>query len=381
MITSLKTALHDIHQALNGRFITYAGYEMPVQYSDGVLQEHKHTRASCGVFDVSHMGQILISPGSGSEEDLTRSLEMLVPSDLFSLPENKQCYSLLTNSSGGVIDDLIITKCKDYFFLVCNASRKSLVFEHLRLRLGEAFKVQLLDNRALFAVQGPLSDRVLTRFSSHLSDMNFLDFKIVQILGTECWVSRSGYTGEDGFEISVENSRAEAWFKEILSCKEIKPVGLGARDSLRLEAGLCLYGNELSETITPVEADLGWVIHKARRVGGSRSGGFLGEEIILRQLNSGASQKRVGLLPIGRAPMRAGCKIFGDKHSSTEIGSISSGGFSPILNKPISMAILDTTFSKPGTKVCVELRGNRLLADVTCLPFVSHNYKSKKGNA
>ncbi len=380
MTTTLKTPLNDLHRGLKARFVSYGGYEMPLQYPDGVLQEHKHTRASCGVFDVSHMGQIRISSVSESLEDLAIAIESLMPADLVSLGENRQCYSFLTNMNGGIVDDLMITKRADHFFLVSNASRKSLVLEHLRSNLPKKLKITLLNDRALFAVQGPLSDRVMSQFSSELSDMNFLDFKVVSLAGNECWISRSGYTGEDGFEISVENSLANSLFKEILGCKESMPVGLAARDSLRLEAALCLYGNDLNENITPVEADLIWAVHKARRSGGSRMGGFFGDKNILDQLELGSSVKRIGLLPTGRAPMRAGCKIFSEMNSRFDIGSVSSGGFSPTLNKPISMAILDSAFSKIGTKVFVELRGNRLLAEVTSMPFVAHKYKSKKGN-
>ncbi len=305
-----RTPLYAMHVRLGARMVPFAGYEMPLQYGDGIIREHLHTRTAAGLFDVSHMGQIVLRPHSGGVQDAARALETLVPGDIDALAPERQRYTLFTNAAGGVIDDLMVSNQGDHLRLVVNAGRKDVDIAHLRDRLADACHIDVLDDRALLALQGPLAEAALARLAPEATGMRFMDARPITLIGETCLVSRSGYTGEDGFEISIAGERAEALFDALLGDATVAPAGLGARDTLRLEAGLCLYGADLDEQTTPVEAALAWTIPASRRRGGARPGGFPGDEQILRQLSDGPARRRVGLRPEGRAPVRAGGSAF-----------------------------------------------------------------------
>jgi aminomethyltransferase len=354
--------------------VPFAGYDMPVQYSEGVLKEHLHTRTSAGLFDISHMGQILLRPRSGNMTGAALALERLTPADILSLQPGRQRYALFTVSSGGIFDDLMVAHCETHFFLVVNASRKQEDEALLRTGLDDVCEVEPLPVRALLALQGPRAEAVLTELVPAVSAMRFMDAGWHRILGIDCMVSRSGYTGEDGFEISVPAEDVVALFDTLLRNPEVHPVGLGARDSLRLEAGLCLYGHDIDLTTTPVEAALTWSIQKNRRTGGSRAGGFPGANKVLTQIVAGTSRLRVGLRPDSR-PVRAGATLFADEHSSDPIGNVTSGGFGPTVNGPISMGYVSTGHAQTGTRLFAEVRGERHPVTVANLPFVVNRYK------
>src|SRR6516162_954206 len=327
-----RTPLHALHVALGGKMVPFAGYEMPVQFPAGVLKEHLHTRASCGLFDVSHMGQIRLTAKSGRNEEAALALERLVPQDVLALAPGRQRYAQFTNDAGGVLDDLMVTNFDSHLFLVVNGACEEVDEAHLRERLSELCLIEPLADRALLALQGPKAAAVLTKLGAEVSATRFMDAAPHQVAGRDCFVSRSGYTGEDGFEISVAAGYAEQLAKLLLADSDVLPIGLGARDSLRLEAGLCLYGHDIDATTTPVEAALEWSIQKSRRLGGARAGGFAGAGMILSQLLNGAPRRRVGLRPEGRAPVREGAALFVDSISSEQIGAVTSGGFGPTLN-------------------------------------------------
>jgi aminomethyltransferase len=373
-----RTPLHALHLSLGGKMVPFAGYEMPVQYATGVLREHQHTRAAAGLFDVSHMGQIALRATSGSVEDAAKNaakaLERLVPQDIIAVAPGRQRYAQFTNEDGGILDDLMVANFGDHLFLVVNAACKDADEAHLRRHLSEC-RIEALPDRALLALQGPKAEQVLAKFCADASAMRFMDAGPRQVAGLDCFVSRSGYTGEDGFEISVPAAHAEALARLLLADGEVLPIGLGARDSLRLEAGLCLYGHDIDETTTPVEAALEWSVQKSRRHGGARAGGFFGAETILAQFEKGAARRRVGLRPEGRAPVREGVALFADATSSEPIGKVTSGGFGPSLNTPVAMGYLPTALSAVGTQVFAELRGQRLPLKVAATPFVQNTYK------
>jgi aminomethyltransferase len=370
-----RTPLHALHVASGGKMVPFAGYDMPVQYGTGVLREHLHTRASAGLFDVSHMGQIVLRPKSGKLEDAALALERLVPQDILALAPGRQRYALLTNESGGILDDLMVANYGDHLFLVVNAACKAEDEAHLRAQLSDVCAVEPLSNRALLALQGPKAESVLAHFCEEIASMRFMDAAAHRIGGIQCFVSRSGYTGEDGFEISVPAEAAERLARGLLAETDVLPVGLGARDSLRLEAGLCLYGHDIDSATTPVEAALEWSIQKSRRNGGARAGGFPGAELILAQLEQGASRRRIGLRPEGRAPVREGAPLFADAASSEAIGKVSSGGFGPSLNAPVAMGYLPSSHAETGGLVFAEVRGARLPVRVSPMPFVPNTYK------
>src|SRR5450432_1186801 len=305
--TSLKrTPLHGMHVASGGKMVPFAGYDMPVQYPTGVLREHLHTRSDAGLFDVSHMGQIALRPKSGRLEDAALALERLVPQDIAGVPPGRQRYAQFTNDEGGILDDLLVANFGNHLFVVVNAACKAADEAHLRANLSETCVIEPLADRALIALQGPKACSVLAKFCAEAPAMRFMDAGPRRVASIDCFVSRSGYTGEDGFEISVPAEQAEALATALLASSDVLPIGLGARDSLRLEAGLCLYGHDIATTTTPVEAALEWSIQKSRRLGGARAGGFPGAEKILAQLEGGAPRRRVGLRPEGRAPVREG---------------------------------------------------------------------------
>ena len=294
------------------------------------------------------------------------------------LKEGRQCYSFFTNENGGLSDDLMVANRGDHFFLVVNASRKLDDLSYLKDKIGDECKIELLDDRALIALQGPSACSVLEETNRSISEMFFLDVRTVKLFGVDCWVSRSGYTGEDGFELSISNDDVIRVADKILSKESVLPIGLGARDSLRLEAGLCLYGNDLNERITPVEASLNWAIHKSRRIVDDKQGGFVGDEVILNQIQSGSEMKRVGLLPRERAPIREGCKLFENSESEFSIGIVTSGGFSPTLQKPISLAYVKSNLASKNNEIFAEVRGRRMAVTITSLPFVKTKYKLRK---
>ena len=372
---NLKTTpLHSLHLELGARMTAFAGYDMPVQYPLGVLKEHPHARAAAGLFDISHMGLIALHAKSGDGRDASRPLERLVPVDIVGLAQGRLRYAFFTNVAGGILDDLMVGNCGDHLVLVVNAARKEADEAHLRAQLGNECDVEQLD-RALIALQGPKAEAALALLAPECTSMRFMDVRTLTLMGTECMVMRSGYTGEDGFEISVPADIAREIAEELLANPRVAPIGLGARDSLRLEAGLCLYGSDIDESTTPVEAGLTWAIQKVRRRGGGREGGFPGAATILGQLEHGASRHRVGLRPEGRAPVRAGATLFAEEGAGVQIGSVTSGGFGPSLNAPIAMGYLPTALAVPGTTVFAELRGKRLPLAVTRLPFIEPKYK------
>jgi aminomethyltransferase len=374
--SSLKhTPLHALHVARGGKMVAFAGYDMPVQYTAGVMKEHLHTRAAAGLFDVSHMGQIALHAKSGRVEDAATALERLVPQHVVSVAPGRQRYAQFTNDSGGILDDLMIANFGSYLFLVVNAACKAADEAHLRAQLSDVCAIEPLPNRALLALQGPKAESVLARFCADAAAMRFMDAGPHRVDGIDCFVSRSGYTGEDGFEISVPADRAEALANALLESGDVLPIGLGARDSLRLEAGLCLYGHDIDTTTTPVEGALQWSIQKSRRNGGARAGGFPGADLILAELDNGAPRRRVGLRPEGRAPVREGAPLYADAASNAQIGAVTSGGFGPSLNAPVAMGYLPTSQAAEGGTVFAELRGQRLPLRVTPMPFVPNTYK------
>ena len=370
-----KTNLFDFHEKKGAKFVPFAGYSMPVQYKSGVISEHLHTRSKAGFFDVSHMGQIKIWPKNNEKEKLIQALEKLMPCDLYNLKENRQTYSLLTNSNGGVIDDLMIANKVSYFQLVVNASQKKTDYQHLKNNISQDFDIELEENKSLLAIQGPQSENILSDINSNVKNMKFMDSIDISLAGIDCSISRSGYTGEDGFEISVHNKNVLQLVEILFKKSELSPIGLGARDSLRLEAGLCLYGNDLTSDITPIEANLNWVIHKRRREQVSSNNRFLGNTKILNQLEKGPSYLRIGLLPIEKAPMRRESIIYLDEGGETEIGIVTSGGYSPTLNKPISMGRIKSEYLEGLEKVFVKIRDKILPATITKLPFIKTKYK------
>ncbi len=370
-----QTPLHALHLAMGARMTPFAGYAMPIHYPLGVLKEHLHTRSAAGLFDVSHMGQVAVRPRSGRLADAAEALERVVPADVLSLAPGRQRYAFFTNGSGGIIDDLMIGHCGEHFALVVNASRKDIDEWHLRAALSDTCTVEVLEDRALLALQGPAAEAVLARLSPSSASMRFMDIRPTSIAGANCLVSRSGYTGEDGFEMSTPARDAEKVARALLADQAVTLVGLGARDSLRTEAGLCLYGCDIDESTTPVEAALDWAIPKARRLGGARAGSFPGADVVLEQLERGAPRCRVGLKPRGRAPVRAGVLLYGDASASQSVGAVTSGTFGPSAAGPVAMGYVPCALSRPTTLLFADVRGNRLPVEVTELPFVPHRYK------
>ncbi|SDG90361.1 aminomethyltransferase [Sulfitobacter delicatus] len=371
-----QTALHDLHVELGAKMVPFAGYSMPVQYPLGVMKEHLHTRAAAGLFDVSHMGQVMVRAKSGDNADAALAMETLVPVDVLGLGEMRQRYAMFTDDRGGILDDLMLANLGDHLFVVVNAGCKDADIALMKDALSDRCEIEVLDDRALLALQGPQAEAALARLQPSVADMKFMDVaQGVDIDGITVTLSRSGYTGEDGYEISVANADAEALARKLLALEEVEPIGLGARDSLRLEGGLCLYGHDIDTTTTPVEAALNWAIQKVRRTDGDRAGGFPGAGVILQQLTDGAPRKRVGLLPEGRAPMREGVAIFDAAEGGNEIGTVTSGGFGPTVGGPVAMGYVTAEHAKVDTPLWGEVRGKRLPLTVTKMPFVAANFK------
>ena len=368
-----KTPLYDLHRDLGAKLTEFAGYEMPVQYGLGILSEHQHTRAKAGLFDVSHMGQVILRGRSYTETAL--ALEKLLPTDVLGLEVGRQRYGLLTTNSGGILDDLMFSNRGDHIFIVLNAACKNSDIKHLKSLLEPEILVEEVLNRALIALQGPASETVLGELNPQVKNMKFMDVETLLVSGVECWISRSGYTGEDGFEISIPAADAELVTRSILSNENVEFIGLGARDSLRLEAGLCLYGHDINQATTPVEASLTWAIQKVRRANGERAGGFIGSKIILKQLDEGTERKRVGFLPQTRAPMREGVEVFETESSEDTIGKITSGGYGPTVGHPVAMGYIDSKYTHNKNNLFGELRGKRVPVKVSKIPFVPLNFK------
>ena len=356
-----KTPLEMLHKEHGATMVEFAGYSMPLQYQLGIKGEHLHTRSKAGLFDVSHMGQIRLKGVS-----VFKDLESLVPSDLQGLEVGAMRYTVFTNESGGILDDLIVTRGDGYALLVLNAASKAAGLELLRKNLD--CEIELMTGSALLALQGPGSVKILNELVPGVEKLFFLQSAEFTFLGSPITVSRSGYTGEDGFEVSIPKSDVRKFAEILLNDPDVALVGLGARDALRLEAGLCLYGQDLSKDVTPVEASLSWVISKRRR----EEGNFPGFGPIKEQLVSGIKKRRVGILPLGKAPARAGCEIILD--GGRKIGSITSGGYSPTLERPIAMGYVEELFSKIGTEVLLLVRGKYLPAKIVDLPFVNTKY-------
>ena len=358
-----KTSLNKLHQDNKAKFVEFAGYEMPIQYSSGIIEEHKFTRSNSGIFDVSHMGQLFIY----GDDNLTNDLEEIFPLDLHNLKLNSSKYSFLMNDKAGVHDDLIITKLEEGFLIILNAACKDNDFKILSSLLKDKYKMVLDDQRSLIAIQGPKSVDILNQILKTVDDLNFMSGNWFTYKDQKLYVTRSGYTGEDGFEVSISNELAEVFTKELLK-NGAKLIGLGARDTLRLEAGLCLYGHELSTETTPIEANLKWAISKERL----NNGGFIGSENIISQINDGAKKIRVGIKPEGRLIAREKTKVYDENEQM--IGEITSGTFGPSVNGPIAMGFVDREFSKKETKILLEVRGKKYPANICGLPFYKKSY-------
>lgn len=367
------TVLNALHHELGAKMVPFAGYDMPVQFPMGVMKEHLHCRTEAGLFDVSHMGQVIVrAPGGYTEA--AAAMETLMPVDAMGLAEGRQRYGMFTNDRGGIEDDVMIANRGDHMFLVLNASRKDADLTRMTEAMTDCDVIEITD-RALLALQGPKAEAVLEALVPGAAAMRFMDAAALDSDYGEVWLSRSGYTGEDGYEISVSNVRAEEMTRALLAHDAVEPIGLGARDSLRLESGLCLYGNDIDAETTPVEANLGWAIQKVRRSGGARVGGFPGASVILPQLVSGAGRRRVGLSPEGRAPMREGTLLYADETGETAIGSVTSGAFGPTIGAPVSMGYVPRDLAVIGTTVYGEVRRKRLPVTVAALPFTSASFK------
>ena len=364
-----KTPLHDLHVELGARMVPFAGYSMPVQYPAGLMAEHLHTRTAAGLFDVSHMGQLRLE-GSGA----AAAFESLMPVDVIDLPVGKQRYGLLLNDAGGIMDDLMFFNTGSSIFIIVNGACKAVDIAHIQQKIGKLCNVIPMPEMALLALQGPQAVTALSRLAPGVEKLVFMTGDRFDVAGCDCFLTRSGYTGEDGFEISVHADQADKLARALLAQPEVKPVGLGARNSLRLEAGLCLYGNDIDTTTTPVEASLNWAIQKVRRTGGARAGGFPGAEKILAQLTDPKTltRKRVGLTALERIPVRDHTAL----HALTGdvIGEVTSGLLGPSINQPVAMGYVGPEFAAIGTQANAMVRGKPVLMQVSVMPFVPANY-------
>ena len=372
-VNTLELPLHSLHVAAGAQMAAFAGRLMPIHYPLGILGEHRQTRAAAALFDVSHMGQIRLHARSGELCDAAVALERLVPVDLLSLRPGRQRYALLTTPSGGVIDDLMIANLGQCLYLVVNAARIAEDLAHLERRLSDVCHIEVLTGQVLLALQGPKAVDVLAELLPQASSMRFMDTGCFELDGAQCVVSRSGYTGEDGFEVSLPADRAGPWVARLLANPVVQWAGLGARDSLRLESGLCLYGHELTCETTPVEAALEWAIQPSRRSGGARPGGYPGDEVIMSQLSGGAARRRVGLRPVGR-PVREGASLFETASGGGPVGQVTSGTFAASAQCPIAMGYVPTALAMVGTQLYADVRGQRIPVCVSPMPFVPPRY-------
>lgn len=363
----LNTPLHGLHVQLRAKMVPFAGYAMPVSYATGIIAEHLHCRAAAALFDVSHMGQVRLTGN-----DAAAALESLVPGDIVDLGVNRQRYSFFTNPNAGILDDVMITRRDNDILIITNASCKLADIDYLNSRIGQQCSVEPLPQLALLALQGPKAIVTLSRLNADVGKLAFMTGMHTQLNGADCFITRSGYTGEDGFEISVAADAAQVLARVLLAQPEVKPAGLGARDTLRLEAGLCLYGHDIDQTTTPVEAGLAWAIAKVRRAGGARAGGYPGADVVGRQMATGCEVKRVGLIGSQRVPVREGAVIIGSH--GDKLGKVTSGTLSPSLNYPIAMAYVAAEKASVGQNLFSEVRGQRQPMRLTTMPFVPHRY-------
>ena len=365
----LTTPLNALHVELGARMVPFAGYSMPVQYPAGLMAEHHHTRTAAGLFDVSHMGQLRLVGA-----DAAAAFETLIPMNVIGLQAGKQRYGLLLNDEGGILDDLMFVNRGADLFVIVNGACKAADIAHITARIGQRCTVQPLPDRALLALQGPQAANVMARLAPGIEQLVFMTGGNYSIAGTDCFVTRSGYTGEDGFEISVPAAQAEALARALLAQPEVAPIGLGARNSLRLEAGLCLYGNDLDTSTTPSEAGLNWAIQKVRRTGGARAGGFPGAEKVLAQIDDPTllTRKRVGLIATERVPVREPAVL--ENMDGQQVGQVTSGLLSPTLNQPIAMAYVSPDYAAPGTELFAMVRGKPVPMQVGAMPFVPARY-------
>ncbi|MBB3193522.1 glycine cleavage system aminomethyltransferase GcvT [Roseateles terrae] len=363
----LKTPLHALHVELGAKMVPFAGYDMPVQYPTGVMTEHRHTRTAAGLFDVSHMGQVLLVG-----DDAAAALETLVPVDIIGLELFKQRYALFTDENGGILDDLMVARRTDGLFVVVNAGCRDQDIAHMQKHLGGRCEVRPLPDQALLALQGPQAVTALSRLNADVARLVFMTGGFFELDGIPTFVTRSGYTGEDGYEISVAADRSVELARKLLAQPEVKPIGLGARDSLRLEAGLCLYGHDIDTTTTPVEASLTWAIQKVRRAGGERAGGYPGAAVVDRQLAEGAARKRVGLVGSERMPVREGAKLVNE--AGEEVGVVTSGTLGPTVNKPVALAYVTKAHAALGTQLFALVRDKRTPMTVSSTPFTPNGY-------
>ena len=354
-----QTPLYSLHLSLNAKMVAFAGYKMPVQYEHGIIQEHLHCREQAGLFDISHMGQCVITGPSVAEE-----LETLVPSNIRGLKIGQQRYTVLTNKTGGIIDDIIITRLESGFLVVVNAACKEKDFSHLKQHLSDSSKITILHDQALLALQGPAAVQVMAQLSKQASELSFMQACSSHIENRQCFISRCGYTGEDGFEISIANIHVETLAKRLLCFSDVKPIGLGARDTLRLEAGLSLYGHELSDSISPIEAGLKWTFRKD-------ANNYLGAKFIQDQIQSGSSRRRVGLIINGKAPVRENTELFDDQNQL--VGIVTSGSFSPSLGKPIALALINSEYK--ASTLYAKVRNRLITVNIAPLPFIPHRYQ------
>ncbi|MGR6807015.1 glycine cleavage system aminomethyltransferase GcvT [Sphaerotilus natans] len=363
----LHTPLHALHLELGARMVPFAGYAMPVQYPAGIIAEHRQCRESAALFDVSHMGQVRLVG-----EDAAAALESLVPQDIAGLGLLKQRYAFFTNDAGGLRDDLMVTRRESDLFLVVNAGCKDADIAHLQAGIGTRCQVIPEPDRALLALQGPKAAEALSRLDAGVAALTFMTGGHFRLAGAECFVTRSGYTGEDGYEISVPAAQAVELARALLAQPEVAPAGLGARDTLRLEAGLCLYGHDIDTATTPVEAGLVWAIQKLRRPGGERAGGYPGAELIGAQLTGGAPRRRVGLVGLERLPVREGAPLLDAE--GRRVGQVTSGTVGPTVGQPIAMGYVETALAAVGTALFAEVRGKRVPMQVAAMPFAPHRY-------
>lgn len=370
----VRTPLHAFHVRHGARMVPFAGYDLPLHYPTGLLGEHVATRAAAGLFDVSHMGQITVAPRTGDMAGVAEALETVLPIDVVGLAPGRQRYAILTTPDGGILDDLMVANLGDRFLLVVNASRKAVDEAHLRAALPASCAV-MPSAHALLAMQGPASEAALAALAPDVVRLLFMDARTVTLLGLDCVITRSGYTGEDGFEISVPASGAEELAEALLRHPSVVPVGLGARDSLRLEAALCLYGADIDTTTSPVEAGLTWAIQPVRRRNGARAGGFPGAARILAEAGDGPARRRVSLRPEGCAPVRGGAPLFAGADEAVPVGAVTSGGFGPSVGGPVALGYLPAALSEVGTRVFADVRGQRLPVTVTRGPFIPPRFK------
>ena len=365
----LKTPLYNLHVELGARMVPFAGYSMPVQYPAGLMAEHLHTRMAAGLFDVSHMGQLRLEG-----PDAAAAFESLMPVDVIDLPVGKQRYGLLLNEAGGIMDDLMFFNTGASIFIIVNGACKAVDIAHIQQKIGSRCNVIPMPEYALLALQGPQAATALSRLAPDVGKLVFMTGGRFDVAGCDCFLTRSGYTGEDGFEISVHNDQADKLARALLAQPEVKPVGLGARNSLRLEAGLCLYGNDIDTTTTPIEASLNWAIQKVRRTGGARAGGFPGFHKVLAQLADPTqlTRKRVGLKALERVPVRDHTALHAVRGEM--IGEVSSGLLGPSINQPVAMGYVSPEFSSIGTQVNAMVRGKPVPMQVCAMPFVANNY-------